>query len=136
MSDNRISLDIVTPEKNVYSADVYYFHIPTTSGTIGVYPRHMPIVTGLDISEISIDDGSGTKESLFVGGGFLEVDGSKAVVLAKSAEKKEDIDIERAEAAKERAEKRLAERTEDLDVDRAEAALKRALQRLKIAKNL
>ena len=135
MSDNRISLDIVTPEKNVFSAYVYYFHIPTTSGSIGVYPRHTPIVSGLDVGEMTIDDGSGNKETLFVGGGFLEVGGSKAVVLAKSAEKREDIDVERAEKAKERAEQRLANRTDDLDVARAEAALKRAIQRIKIAKN-
>ena len=134
MSDNRISLDIVTPEKNVFSADVYYFHIPTTSGTIGVYPRHAAIVTGLDVGELSIDDGNGNTEILFIGGGFLEVGGNKAVVLAKSAERREDIDVERAERAKQRAEERLAARAEDLDVARAELALKRAVQRIKIAK--
>ncbi len=134
MSDNRISLDIVTPEKNVFSADVYYFHIPTTSGTIGVYPRHAAIVTGLDVGELSIDDGNGNTEVLFIGGGFLEVGGNKAVVLAKSAERREDIDVERAERAKQRAEERLAARAEDLDVARAELALKRAVQRIKIAK--
>ena len=134
MADNRISLDIVTPEKNVFSADVYYFHIPTTSGTIGVYPRHAAIVTGLDVGELSIDDGNGNTEVLFIGGGFLEVGGNKAVVLAKSAERREDIDVERAERAKQRAEERLAARAEDLDVARAELALKRAVQRIKIAK--
>lgn len=134
MSDNRISLDIVTPEKIVFSADVYYFHIPTTSGTIGVYPRHAAIVTGLDVGELSIDDGNGNTEVLFIGGGFLEVGGNKAVVLAKSAERREDIDVERAERAKQRAEERLAARAEDLDVARAELALKRAVQRIKIAK--
>ena len=134
MSDNRISLDIVTPEKNVFSADVYYFHIPTTSGTIGVYPRHAAIVTGLDVGELSIDDGNGNTEVLFIGGGFLEVGGNKAVVLAKSAERREDIDVERAERAKQRAEERLAARAEDLVVARAELALKRAVQRIKIAK--
>ena len=134
MSDNRISLDIVTPEKNVFSADVYYFHIPTTSGTIGVYPRHAAIVTGLDVGELSIDDGNGNTEVLFIGGGFLEVGGNKAVVLAKSAERREDIDVERAERAKQRAEERLAARAEDHDGARAELALKRAVQRIKIAK--
>lgn len=135
MSDNRISLDIVTPEKNVFSADVYSFHIPTTSGSIGVYPRHAAIVTGLDIGELAIDDGNGNREVLFIGGGFLEVGSNKAVVLAKSAEKSEEIDVERAERAKARAEQRLAEHSEDLDVARAELALKRALQRIKIAQH-
>lgn len=133
MSDNRISLDIVTPEKNVFSADVYSFHIPTTSGSIGVYPRHAALVTGLDIGELAIDDGNGNREVLFIGGGFLEVAQNKAVVLAKCSEKDSDIDVERAEKAKARAEKRLAEHAEDLDVARAELALKRAVQRIKIA---
>lgn len=133
MSDNRISLDIVTPEKNVFSADVYSFHISTTSGSIGVYPRHAALVTGLDIGELAIDDGNGNREVLFIGGGFLEVAQNKAVVLAKCSEKDSDIDVERAERAKARAEKRLAEHAEDLDVARAELALKRAIQRIKIA---
>lgn len=136
MSDNRISLDIVTPEKNVFSADVYSFHIPTTSGSIGVYPKHAALVTGLDIGELTIDDGNGNREVLFIGGGFLEVAQNKAVVLAKCSEKGCDIDLERAERAKERAEKRLAERAEDLDAARAELALKRAVQRIKIAQHL
>ena len=71
MSDNRISLDIVTPEKNVFSADVYSFHIPTTSGSIGVYPKHAALVTGLDVGELAIDDGNGNREILFIGGGLL-----------------------------------------------------------------
>lgn len=133
MSDNRISLDIVTPEKNVYSADVYYFHLPTTSGSIGVYPRHAAIITGLDIGELTIDDGNGNREVLYIGGGFLEVGGDKAVILAKTAERREEIDVERAERAKQRAEARLASHDESVDVARAELALKRAIQRIKIA---
>ena len=97
MSDNRISLDIVTPEKNVFSADVYSFHIPTTSGSIGVYPKHAALVTGLDVGELAIDDGNGNREILFIGGGFLEVAQNKAVVLAKCSERSCDIDVERAE---------------------------------------
>ena len=133
MSDNRISLDIVTPEKNVFSSEVYYFHIPTSTGSIGVYPKHAAIVTALDVGEMAIDDGNGNREVLFIGGGFLEVGGNKAVVLAKSAEKSDEIDVERAEKAKARAEARLAEHAEGLDVARAELALKRAIQRIKIA---
>ena len=135
MSDNRISLDIVTPEKNVFSADVYSFHIPTTSGSIGVYPKHAALVTGLDVGELAIDDGNGNREILFIGGGFLEVAQNKAVVLAKCSERSCDIDVERAERAKARAEKRLAEQSEDLDTARAELALKRAIQRIKIAQH-
>lgn len=133
MSDNRISLDIVTPEKNIFSADVYYFHIPTAGGYIGVYPKHTALVAALDIGTLSVDDGEGNITEIFISGGFLEIGNDKAVVLAKSAEKKEDIDVERAKMAKERAEKRLAGNDGDIDRQRAEAALKRALNRLKIA---
>ena len=56
MTDKRISLEIVTPEKKIYSADVYYLHAPATAGGIGIYPRHTPIVTALDVGELSVDD--------------------------------------------------------------------------------
>lgn len=134
MTDQRISLEIVTPEKKIYSADVYYLHAPATAGGIGIYPRHTPIVTALGVGDLGIDDGAGNKEEFFISGGFLDICDDKAVVLARSAEKSEDIDVERAERAKARAEERLANPAPDLDSLRAELALKRAIQRIKIAK--
>jgi F-type H+-transporting ATPase subunit epsilon len=136
MTDKRISLEIVTPEKKIYSADVYYLHAPASAGGIGIYPHHTPIVTALNAGELSVDDGEGHKEDFFISRGFLDVCDDKAVVLASSAERSEDIDLQRAERAKTRAEERLAHPTPDLDSLRAELALKRAIQRIKIAKHL
>ena len=135
MTDHRISLEIVTPEKKIYSADVYYLHAPASAGGLGVYPRHTPIVTALDVGALSVDpDGNGNKDFFFISGGFLDVCDDKAVVLAKSAERSEEIDLERAEKAKARAEERLANPHPDMDTLRAEMALKRAIQRIKLAK--
>ncbi|HMM06257.1 MAG TPA: F0F1 ATP synthase subunit epsilon [Clostridiales bacterium] len=134
MTDKRISLEIVTPEKKIYSADVYYLHAPAMVGGIGIYPRHTPIVTALDVGELSVDSGDGKQEIFFISGGFLDVCDDKAVVLAKSAERSEDIDVVRAEKAKARAEERLANPAPDFDALRAELALKRAILRIKIAK--
>lgn len=134
MTDKRISLEIVTPEKKIYSADVYSIYAPATAGGIGIYPGHTPIVTALDVGELRIDDGNGNKEEFFIAGGFLDICDDKAAILAKTAERSEDIDVERAEKAKARAEARLANPTPDIDTFRAELALKRAIQRIKMAK--
>lgn len=132
MSDKHISLEIVTPEKVVYSADVASIFAPAIMGGIGILPDHIPIVTGLDIGKLRVNPVGGQEVPLFIGGGFLEVKKNKAVILAKSAETSEEIDAERARKAKERAEERLQKKEEGVDVSRAEAALKRAISRLQI----
>lgn len=132
MSDKHISLEIVTPEKVVYSADVTSIFAPAIMGGIGILPDHIPIVTGLDIGKLRVNPIGGEEVLLFIGGGFLEVKKNKAVILAKSAETSDEIDVERAQEAKHRAEERLQSRAEGLDVARAEAALKRAITRLQI----
>lgn len=132
MTDQAISLEIVTPEKVVYSAEVSSIFAPATAGGIGILPNHISIVTGLDIGLLRVTPVGGSETPLFLGGGFLEMKNNKAVILAKSAETKEQIDIARAEKAKSRAEERLANKAQGVDISRAEAALKRALTRLKI----
>ncbi|MEG0874402.1 MAG: F0F1 ATP synthase subunit epsilon [Clostridiales bacterium] len=132
MSDKQISLDIVTPEKIVYSADVASIFAPATMGQIGLLPDHIAIVTGLGIGELRVTPVGGSELPLFISGGFLELKKNKAVILAKSAETSEEIDIERAKKAKARAEERLSKKDSSLDEDRAEAALKRAIVRLEI----
>ncbi len=132
MSDKHISLEIVTPEKVVYSADVASIFAPAIMGEIGILPDHIPIVTGLDIGKLRVNPVGGEEVALFIGGGFLEVKKNKAVILAKSAETRAEIDAARAQKAKERAEERLTNKPEGLDEARAEAALKRAVARLQI----
>ncbi|MEN6412120.1 MAG: F0F1 ATP synthase subunit epsilon [Veillonellales bacterium] len=130
----KIRLDIVTPEKIVYSDDVNMVIARTTAGDIGVLPGHAALVAGLVIWPLRLltDDGE-TEVSLC--GGFIEVLPEKVTILAHCAELPGDIDVARAEAAKARAENRLKGDREGIDVSRAEAALHRAMIRLQVAKH-
>ncbi|MDD5191185.1 MAG: ATP synthase F1 subunit epsilon, partial [Dehalococcoidales bacterium] len=101
----------------------------------GILPRHTQLMTALQPGEIRIRKGA-QEFSLVVTGGFLEVKPDRITILADAAERAEEIDIARAEAARKRAEERLSKRTADMDVARAEAALRRSLTRLKIAEKI
>jgi F-type H+-transporting ATPase subunit epsilon len=132
----NIKLSIVTPEKEVVSDDCQIVMAPGSVGEFGVLSGHTPFLTSLKIGSVRYTDGSGKEHVVFVNGGFSEVLPDKVTILAESAERKEDIDVKRAEEAKGRAEKRIAEGGKDLDMVRAQAALARALQRLRIVSSL
>lgn len=132
MAEKNQRLEIVTPERKVFSEDVYFVVAPGAEGELGILPEHAPLITPLKIGIMRIQQ-EGKTFKVAVSGGFLEVKNSKVTVLATAAERAEEIDVARAEAARERAEQRLAVKTPDIDVVRAEAALKRALNRLKAA---
>jgi len=125
-----IRLDIVTPERLVYSADVNMVIARATDGDLGVLPGHIPLIAGLAVWPLRILTEEGEVQ-VSVSGGFIEVQPTKITILASSAELPEEIDIDRAMAARERAEKLLAVK-EGVDVARAQAALQRALMRLKV----
>jgi len=130
-----IRLDIVSPEKIVYSADVNMVIARTTGGDIGVLPGHTPLIAGLQIWPLRLLTDEG-EQQISVCSGFIDVQPEKITVLAACAELPEEIDVTRAEAAKVRAEARLKgakEPREAIDTARAEAALKRALLRLQVA---
>jgi F-type H+-transporting ATPase subunit epsilon len=128
---NKIRLDIVTPEKVVYSEAVDMVIARTTGGDIGVLPEHAPLIAGLKIWPLRILQ-EGNELQISLCGGFIEVLPEKVTILGKCAELPEEIDVTRAERAKERAEARLREGAEDLDVVRAEAALQRAAMRTQV----
>jgi len=134
MADN-IKLEIVTPDKAVVNEDVNIVLAPGSLGEFGVLIGHTPFLTTLKTGIIRYTDAQGTDQYVFVSGGFVEALPDKVTVLAESAEKTEEIDLDRAKAAQERAEKRLEEaRTkEDIDADRAKAALERAVVRINLA---
>jgi len=98
-------------------------------GEFGVLPNHVNLLSALAIGALRFDAG-GKRQHVFISGGFAEVSNNTVTVLAEAAELAEDIDQARAQAAKERAEKRLAEKTDKVDITRAEAAMKRAGARL------
>ena len=129
----NIRLDVVTAERAVYSDDVDIVIAPGVEGQLGILPNHTPLMTLLQPGELIAR--KGTEEySLAVSGGFLEVRPDRVIVLADSAERAEEIDIARAEEAKQRAEQRLEESyVPAVDAARAEAALRRSLIRLKVA---
>ncbi len=134
MADN-IRLEVVTPEKQVVNDLAQIVMAPGSMGEFGVLSGHTPFMTSLNTGAIHYRDESGKDQFVFVGGGFAEALPDKITVLAESAERMEDIDVGRAKAAAERAEKRLAEdrAKEKVDIARAKAALDRAVLRIRIA---
>jgi F-type H+-transporting ATPase subunit epsilon len=127
-----IRLDIVTPEKVAYSAEVSMVIARTTAGDIGILPGHAALIAALAIWPLRvITDGEEIQISMC--GGFIEVQPEKITILANCAELAEEIDVERAEMAKARAESLLRE--SDSDFARAEVALKRAMVRLRVAEH-
>jgi F-type H+-transporting ATPase subunit epsilon len=132
-----VRLEIVTPEKNVVSEDAQIVMAPGTLGEFGVLIGHTPFLTTLKTGAVRYTDTQGHEHLVFVSGGFAEALPDKVTILAESAERRRDIDLERARAAVARAQQRLAEQRakEDVDFVRAQAALHRAILRLKIAES-
>ncbi len=131
-----LKLDIVTAERVVYSEEVDEVIAPGAEGQLGILPHHAPLMTILTAGELVARRG-GEVDSLAISGGFLEVRPDRAIVLADQAERAEEIDETRAEAAKRRAEERLRDRKkEGLDATRAETALRRAVARLSVAEKI
>ena len=134
MSDN-IKLEIVTPEKSVVSEDAQMVVSPGSLGDFGVLTGHTPFLTTLRTGTIRYTLSDGTERAVFVSGGFAEALPDKVTILAESAERRRDIDLERAQTALERAQKRLeATELDNINYTRAKAALTRALYRLNVAK--
>ncbi|MFC2058035.1 F0F1 ATP synthase subunit epsilon [Chloroflexota bacterium] len=127
-----MNFEIVTAERVVYSADVDVVVAPGIEGQLGILPHHAPLMTMLQPGELLVRR-DGEEELIFISGGFLEVRGDKVVVLADTAERADEIDVDRAEAARRRAEERIIQRPVDVDLERARASMLRSLVRLKVA---
>lgn len=128
----KLKFEIVTAERIVYSDEVDVVVAPGIEGQLAILPHHAPLMTMLQPGELMVRKET-EEQSMFVSGGFLEVRGDKVVVLADAAERAEEIDVARAEAAKRRAQERMAQHLAQVDHARAEAALLRSLMRLKVA---
>lgn len=129
----KIHLDIVTPEKHLYSGAVEEVTVPSNVGYLGILPGHAPLLGELDIGEISYKIGD-RREYLFCSWGFVEILPERVIVLAQTGEKASEIDINRAEQAKTRAEKLLASKDPNTDFVRAQLSLLRAISRLNAAR--
>ena len=134
MAEN-IKLEIVTPEREVVNEDVNIVMAPGSLGEFGVLKGHTPFLTTLKVGIVRYTAAGGAERFVFVNGGFAEALPDKVTILAESAERRKDIDVNRAKASMERAEKRLEEtRTrDDIDAKRAKAALERAVVRINLA---
>ena len=129
----NIRLEVVTPEKYVVDEEVQIAVAPGSLGEFGVLIGQTPFLTTLKTGEMRYTDASGAQRYVFVSGGFAEALPDKVTVLAESAERRKDIDVDRAKAAMERAQERLAQsKAEDIDFNRAKAALERALHRIRL----
>ena len=127
-----IHLEIVTAERVVLSDDVDQINAPTKDGRVGILPRHAPLLTVLDLGQLDLIK-NGTTTSLAVSGGFMEVLPNRVTILADTAERADEIDEARAEAARRLAEERIAQRQSDQEMALAELELRRALIRLRVA---
>lgn len=131
-----VPLEIVTPDRRVFSNEVQMVIARGDLGDLGVLPGHIPLVTSLKVSAVRIKMEDGTEQIVAVSGGFMDVKPTQISILAEAAELPEEIDIDRAERALQRAERRLADsRQDNLDFRRAELALMRAMNRLQIAQD-
>jgi len=131
----QIRCEVVTAERAVFDQDVDMVVAPGIEGQLGILPHHAPLMTALTFGELIIHRAGQEEEFLAIGGGFMEVQPDRVIILADSAERAEEIDIERAEEARQRAAQTMAQkRQDDVDFARAEAALRRSVLRLKVAK--
>lgn len=135
MADSTFMLEIVTPEDILFKDEIQFLVAPGAEGELGILKSHAPIVASLKIGVLRYKNPEGVTKNIAVSGGFLEVIDDTARVLAETAEHGNDVDVLRAKAAKERAEKRLAQRTEEINITRAQLALQRAIARIKAAEN-
>ncbi len=127
---NLIKLEIVTPDRNLLTEEVEYVGAPGVSGEFGILPSHIPFLSALGIGSLFFKQ-NGKRYYIFVSGGFAEVTPTKFTVLAEVAEKAEEISVERARKAREKAEQRIMKEKEQIDFARAKAAMARAMHRMK-----
>ena len=129
MADNIFKVEIITPDRVFFTGEADFLEFTAETGDLGVYNNHISMTTVLAPGLVTIHNGDEEKVAA-VHAGFAEILGDKVTLLAELAEWPDEIDEQRAIAAKERAEQRLASHTEDIDVKRAEFALKKALIRI------
>ena len=133
MADNLFKLRIITPDRTFYESDVVMVEFNTTEGEIGVLKGHIPLTVVVAPGIITITEESGTKEAA-LHAGFSEILGDSVVIMAEIIEWPSEIDLERAQEARDRAEERLRTRTPETDIARAETALQRAMARINVIK--
>ena len=132
--NKNIHLIILTPYGRYFEGDVDFLEVHSEKYNLGILPNHAPLISTLAISKMVIRMGS-EETTYAIGGGIINIEKDKTTLILNSVEKADEIDIKRAQEAKERAENRLSQKDESIDMARAQAALNRALNRLKVGSN-
>lgn len=127
-----IRLEIVTPERQVLQADVVDVVLPSVEGYLGVLPGHAPLLARLDVGEISYGREGQPRSFLSVANGFAEVSNDRVNILADTAELAEEIDLERAEKARAKAEEALRSQSSDSEFRKAAHGLRKAVTRIEV----
>ena len=135
MLPKKLNVEILTPNKKVYSEEVSSVRLPGSEGYFGILPGHTPLLATLTIGEIKIESDSKT-DYFAASGGVVEVLPGSISILVETSELAADIDKKRAAASKERAQKKIKEGRKQWDVKRAEVALARAINRMRITSNI
>jgi F-type H+-transporting ATPase subunit epsilon len=131
----RLHCQVLTAERSVFDGEVDMVVAPGTEGQLGILPNHAPLITALTYGELIIHRADQGDEFIAIGGGFMEAGPDHVTVLADSAERAEEIDVARAEEARQRAQETMShKRVEGVDLARTEAALRYSAIRLKVAR--
>ncbi|HEX7485092.1 MAG TPA: F0F1 ATP synthase subunit epsilon, partial [Vicinamibacterales bacterium] len=128
----HLALEIVTPDRAIVHENVDEVQVPGSEGYFGVLPGHTPLLSMLQVGQLWYRKGT-EKFYLSVAFGLAEVLPDRVIILAQIAERAEEIDVDRAQAARQRAEQQLADRSRDQDLERARISLMKALTRLNVA---
>ncbi|HEY1172552.1 MAG TPA: F0F1 ATP synthase subunit epsilon [Verrucomicrobiae bacterium] len=126
-----LKLEIVTPEAKIYSEDVDMVTLPGVEGEMGIYPMHVPLMTQVVAGEVAVRK-NGQDSLLAVGDGFVQITGDRVAILTDMAVKADDIDENKAEEARKRAEARLQEKLSDEESALVQAALAQSLAQLNV----
>jgi len=133
MAGKEFDLEIVTPKRIVFNGRAESFSAPGVLGGFQVLLNHAPLLSNLGIGEVKVLDPEGKQIRYATSGGFVEVRNNKVLMLADTAERADEIDVERAKGAIARAQERIRTKLAGTDVDRARLSLTRALNRLKVS---
>lgn len=126
-------LEVISPERVFYDGDVEMVELTTIEGDIGVYANHIPLTTIVAPGIMTITENGGQTKEAAVLEGFMEITQDKVTILAQSCEWPDEIDLNRAKEAKERAERRIKSNDENINLSRAELALKKSIVRIGLA---
>jgi len=133
MTGKTFHLEIVTPKKILFSAEVQSFRVPGFVGSFQVLRNHAPLLSLITVGELKIVDATGNEIRFATSGGFVDVKDNVVMLLAETAERADQIDIERAQTAYDRSKVKLAEKKPDTDLESNRQALERARNRLRVA---